>query len=146
MQPEERFPSAYVPVCPACHEAMVTLEWQGIEVDYCIRCGGTWLDRGEFERILGHGAEPGSASEASLIEGGKTGKKTKRLCPRCDRRLVQVTVTMGKERVTLDRCAQGHGLWFDKGELQTCLRASASSGDTLSRISSFLQDLFGIAQ
>jgi uncharacterized protein len=39
--------------CPACQEAdLVMSERQGIEIDYCPRCRGVWLDRGELDKII----------------------------------------------------------------------------------------------
>ena len=38
--------------CPACDQAMVILEYQGIELDHCVACGGCWLDAGELGLLL----------------------------------------------------------------------------------------------
>ncbi len=39
--------------CPACTDADLAIsERRGIEVDYCPRCRGVWLDRGELDKIL----------------------------------------------------------------------------------------------
>ena len=39
--------------CPVCTDAdLVMSERQGIEVDYCPRCRGVWLDRGELDKII----------------------------------------------------------------------------------------------
>jgi len=39
--------------CPVCTDAdLVMSERQGIEVDYCPRCRGVWLDRGELDKIV----------------------------------------------------------------------------------------------
>ncbi|MCI2429485.1 zf-TFIIB domain-containing protein [Candidatus Acetothermia bacterium] len=39
--------------CPVCkEEALVMAERQGIEIDYCPRCRGVWLDRGELDKII----------------------------------------------------------------------------------------------
>lgn len=38
--------------CPICQVALVMSERQGIEIDYCPRCRGIWLDRGELDKIL----------------------------------------------------------------------------------------------
>ncbi len=39
--------------CPVCKEvSLVMTERQGIEVDYCPRCRGVWLDRGELDKII----------------------------------------------------------------------------------------------
>ena len=39
-------------VCPACRVDLVMSERQGIEIDYCPRCRGVWLDRGELDKII----------------------------------------------------------------------------------------------
>ena len=38
--------------CPACSETLVMSERQGIEIDYCPKCRGVWLDRGELDKII----------------------------------------------------------------------------------------------
>jgi len=39
--------------CPVCDgENLVMSERQGIEIDYCPRCRGVWLDRGELDKII----------------------------------------------------------------------------------------------
>jgi uncharacterized protein len=39
--------------CPIDVEtALVMTERQGIEIDYCPKCRGVWLDRGELDKIL----------------------------------------------------------------------------------------------
>jgi Zn-finger nucleic acid-binding protein len=39
-------------ICPACRVDLVMSERQGVEIDYCPRCRGVWLDRGELDKIL----------------------------------------------------------------------------------------------
>jgi uncharacterized protein len=38
--------------CPVCDVALVMSERSGVEIDYCPKCRGIWLDRGELDRIL----------------------------------------------------------------------------------------------
>ncbi|WP_246611022.1 zf-TFIIB domain-containing protein [Aquisediminimonas profunda] len=38
--------------CPTCRVALVMSDRQGIEIDYCPKCRGVWLDRGELDKIL----------------------------------------------------------------------------------------------
>lgn len=38
--------------CPACGIDLVMSERQGIEIDYCPKCRGVWLDRGELDKII----------------------------------------------------------------------------------------------
>ena len=54
--------------CPVCKtERLSMMERQGIEIDYCPKCRGVWLDRGELDKIVERSvvelaaAVPGSA-------------------------------------------------------------------------------------
>ncbi len=39
--------------CPICiNESLVMSERSGIEIDYCPKCRGIWLDRGELDKII----------------------------------------------------------------------------------------------
>jgi Zn-finger nucleic acid-binding protein len=39
--------------CPICPETdLVMTERQGVEIDYCPKCRGVWLDRGELDKII----------------------------------------------------------------------------------------------
>lgn len=43
--------------CPICIDAdLVMSERQGIEIDYCPKCRGVWLDRGELDKIIDRSA------------------------------------------------------------------------------------------
>ena len=43
-------------LCPACRVDLVMSERHGVEIDYCPKCRGVWLDRGELDKILDRGA------------------------------------------------------------------------------------------
>lgn len=38
--------------CPVCQVPLMLSERQGIEIDYCPKCRGVWLDRGELDKII----------------------------------------------------------------------------------------------
>lgn len=39
--------------CPVCKDSsLVISERQGVEIDYCPKCRGVWLDRGELDKII----------------------------------------------------------------------------------------------
>jgi len=45
--------------CPICEVDLVMSERQGVEIDYCPKCRGVWLDRGELDKIIEKsGSEP----------------------------------------------------------------------------------------
>lgn len=47
--------------CPMDGETLVMTDRSGVEIDYCPKCRGVWLDRGELDKIIERAA-PGSAS------------------------------------------------------------------------------------
>ena len=38
--------------CPVCSVDLVMADRQGVEIDYCPKCRGVWLDRGELDKII----------------------------------------------------------------------------------------------
>lgn len=38
--------------CPNCEEPLAMTERQGVEIDYCPKCRGVWLDKGELDKII----------------------------------------------------------------------------------------------
>ena len=44
--------------CPQCSQSpLVISERQGVEIDYCARCRGVWLDRGELDKLIERSAD-----------------------------------------------------------------------------------------
>jgi len=39
-------------ICPVCSTELKVADRQGIEIDFCPKCRGVWLDRGELEKFL----------------------------------------------------------------------------------------------
>ena len=38
--------------CPVDNETLVMADRNGVEIDYCPKCRGVWLDRGELDKII----------------------------------------------------------------------------------------------
>ena len=38
--------------CPICNVDLVMADRSGVEIDYCPKCRGIWLDRGELDKII----------------------------------------------------------------------------------------------
>lgn len=114
---------------------MIAVERGEIELDHCISCRGLWFDRGEIELL----AELTGADLSSLGRGERTGSGGKRLCPRCEEKLEEIAV----DTLRIDRCPDGHGLWFDRGELGAVIDRALAAGGSLSVISTFLGEVFG---
>jgi Zn-finger nucleic acid-binding protein len=52
-------------LCPVCRIDLVMSERQGVEIDYCPKCRGVWLDRGELDKIIERGAQAGRAAPST---------------------------------------------------------------------------------
>lgn len=56
--------------CPVDGTQLQMMERQGVEIDYCPKCRGVWLDRGELDKIIDRAtpalplAEPGQPAAA----------------------------------------------------------------------------------
>lgn len=42
--------------CPVDGETLMISERSGVEIDYCPKCRGVWLDRGELDKIIDRAA------------------------------------------------------------------------------------------
>lgn len=133
-----------IAVCPKCDVGLFILNFGSVEVDYCERCRGVWLDTGELEQLMElTGADPDDPLRRfhnHVVHDPHTGKH---LCPRCDRSLEELLIDESPGRaLTLDRCPRGHGLWFDADELQQLL-ALYPPDNGASKTIRYLNELFG---
>jgi Zn-finger nucleic acid-binding protein len=65
--------------CPSCGdgETLVMADRQGIEIDYCPKCRGVWLDRGELDKLIersGAQAAGPAARETAPFAGRESGR------------------------------------------------------------------------
>jgi len=116
--------------CPSCREEMIVLELNKIEIDYCLECGGIWLDEGELEILVGDSAEELKAE----FTREKRSRERKIRCPACTRKMDKVVCG----ETHLDMCKKGHGIWFDRGELAEII----AYDDMNSEVLKFLEDMF----
>ena len=124
--------------CPVCTNAMITLELEDVETDYCTECGGIWLDAGELELLLG---EPENAKQ--LLTSFKIDSKSTekiRKCPICYKKMQKIIVGSSKPALLIDKCRKGDGLWFDRGELYDILDRAELDKDN--KIQKLLTDMF----
>lgn len=129
-----------IPFCPKCHVGLLILNFKGIEVDYCERCRGIWLDHGELEELM---KRTGAQADDPLLQfqqqSGWIPPGRKNLCPRCDGPLEEIGPA---PELTLDRCPRGHGMWFDADELKQLLSRFPSEKGASQTIN-YLNEVFG---
>ena len=128
--------------CPVCNNAMITLELAEVEVDYCVACGGIWLDAGELEMLLG--APEKAAKLLDSFHPDKHCNEKPRKCPICLKKMQKVLVGTSTPPLRIDKCRRGDGLWFDTGELQDIINRAQLDSDN--KIRKLLADMFGQEQ
>lgn len=133
--------------CATCHDPMIVVEHENIELDYCSNCASVWFDSGEIELLLETMGLDATGLETLHLKEEAKSREDKHKCPVCDRRMKKVA--LGHEPVIIiDACPEGHGLWFDPGEvgeLITHLAAGQAVGDdSQERVISFLGDVFKV--
>ncbi len=126
---------------------MVVVEYQNIELDYCIDCKGVWFDSGELELLLkSHDAESlGTFIDNIVKSPDALSAEKKRKCPICNRNMKKKAVGENL-RLLIDICGKLHGLWFDGGEIAQLInqmvmeaRKTEKSGN---EVISFLEEVF----
>ena len=53
-------------ICPTCDSDMIVVEYDDIELDYCVSCHGIWFDKGELDWLL---ESLGLEKTGSYLEG-----------------------------------------------------------------------------
>lgn len=121
--------------CPVCQVPMYVAEFEQIELDLCAGCAGVWFDRGELELVL-------EASPVSELLPAESDEKP-RSCPICRSNMNKVNIGPG-QRVLIDECPAGCGLWFDRGELKDLVADFQQTGWRLpDKVHDFLVKMFG---
>ena len=125
--------------CPVCKEsAMVTLELNEVEIDYCTVCCGIWLDAGELELLLGEPEKAKKLLDSFKVDTSSVEKTRK--CPICDKKMQKIVVGSSAPVLLIDKCTKGDGLWFDKGELKDIFNRAQL--DKENKIQELLADMF----
>lgn len=44
-------------LCPVCQVELNMMDRQSVEIDYCPKCRGVWLDRGELDKLIERAAQ-----------------------------------------------------------------------------------------
>jgi len=126
---------------------MIVVEHNKIELDYCTNCQGVWFDSEELELLL----ESMSLESLNLFLNNiinfpetKSSEK-KRRCPICNQKMKKTTIGQQPE-ILIDVCQQGHGLWFDSGEvghlITQLLDKPSDTTDSQGRVITFLGKVF----
>jgi len=104
-------------VCPRCRCGLQSHQQEDRSYDLCPRCGGMWLDRGEFKRATRESDVYGKVNpEQDFQRTPPTDPVAYVPCVRCGQAMSRKN--FGRiSGVIIDECAQ-HGVWLDPGELE----------------------------
>lgn len=104
--------------CPRCSESLSTKSCEGIEIDICNKCEGTWLDVNELTLLTEQvQPKPSATTTEEDLTIEPLDKEGEMQCPKCDKVNLNPFIYGGDSGIELDRCPQCEGLWFDKSEL-----------------------------
>ena len=88
--------------CPKCSMVLKKQVYEGVEIDKCEKCKGTWLDAGELTNFAGVPQD-----EQRSVEN----------CPIC-LKAMRANNYDYQSGVIVDTCVNGHGVWLDEKELE----------------------------
>jgi len=108
--------------CPSCGYTLKTLSVTTdaggrFEIDHCGRCGGTWFDPYEINRIPQY--EINRIARLTVLPKNQSMFKTEGLlCPRCQKTMTTYKGESVPKNVSLLRCPRCHGIWATQKALE----------------------------
>lgn len=108
--------------CPSCgyilqQLTVATNSGGKFDVDHCGRCGGTWFDPYEINRIPYH--EVMRLAHMTVLPQTPPPMSDFKKCPHCNLVLSQSTTDLVPAGVELLRCPKCHGVWASQKALST---------------------------
>ena len=138
-------------ICPACRSAMVIVEYDDIELDYCTACKGVWFDAGELDLLLeaadidNYDSFIDSFLDSFLEKAEAETPEKKRKCPICNSKMRKVFIDDANQ-VLVDFCRHEHGIWFDNQEVHRLMELLTEKipdkKDSTQQVMNFLADIF----
>jgi len=119
---------------------MFVMEYDQLELDHCPACEGVWFDAEELAMLFDD-LDDLTDDAIALLPDADTPEQSRR-CPHCRKKLRKVNIGAGYG-VLIDACPNGHGMYFDRGEVAELARALMTDTDALpARLHSFLGEAF----
>jgi Zn-finger nucleic acid-binding protein len=109
--------------CPRCPGSLETINYENVTVELCGSCSGVWIGADRLRDVLASKEKnfSGNEIEKTLKEsraGVPKAELEKQLpCPVCFENLKALNYNY-RSGVIINLCSEGHGIWFDSGELE----------------------------
>lgn len=109
--------------CPIDGYKLEPRAFHGTIIDECVRCKGLWLNESELRKAKDEYAPDQNWldfdlwSDQEALEVNWSSLK----CPQCQKNMA--IISYADTEVTIDYCADRHGIWLDKGEFQAIIEA-----------------------
>ena len=105
--------------CPACFNALTSIQVGAVNVDVCRGCGGIWFDAFELQRVDEEHETAGDwLLQIERAQRIQVDTQTKRECPRCEGVKLKRRFYSPRRQVEIDECPGCGGYWLDAGELE----------------------------
>ena len=110
--------------CPKCHQPLQGVDYEGVHLETCPRCGGHWLDADELGSIVKarkrrfNEQECLAIAQATKIKGVNLNSLNRHLiCPKCGS--TTNPINYGDDTgMIIDKCTKCGGMWLERGEIE----------------------------
>ncbi len=119
--------------CIKCEIPMIPKMVENVEVDYCERCRGVWLDKDEIRELAAKSDEALGELRELVQEGAPASparSTVEQPCPACGGKLT--LAVFGS--IYMEHCTICEGLFLDRGELDKAMFVVKARGDEIATI------------
>jgi Zn-finger nucleic acid-binding protein len=109
--------------CPIDGTPLETRTVHSVNIEECVQCRGLWFEKGELRKAKDESEPDLNWLDFDLWANPEsfTADWSPRKCPQCGKNMA--TISYAETGVAVDYCAEGHGVWLDKGEFQAIVKA-----------------------
>lgn len=109
--------------CPRCSAALNPINYDGVQIEACSKCGGEWLHSGELLKLVEHHDEIFTPDEIASLEPvdkeiftAERDDHDELNCPVCNVQMEHFNYA-DTSGIILHKCNQCGGIWTDKDQL-----------------------------
>ncbi len=110
--------------CPSCSERLEEIDYEGIRIETCPKCGGEWLDATELGHVVAarevrfdENERRAVAAAVKITPVNIQDADRDLKCPKCAGRTDALNYG-GDTGIVIDKCTCCAGIWLDGDELE----------------------------